>query len=341
MNAVEGPLIQEGQMGVVENPEPTPANSKPSFQPDPKLDEAAVRAAVMQAEANGEDPTRLNLSAVAQIQTPAQPSQAAQAETPVEVPEKFKKPNGEVDVEKLNASTKQLDELIQKKKEALQSAGVVDVDKFAEEQLRAYKEKERQLRGLPNANRVVAQVQPPAPPVPANPAEIPNDQLEAMINNDIRNNPARAIADLVQLAIRRELEPINEEKKDGKIRSNLKELAERDPRVVSNIAAINAKLDENPELWNLKNPHKAAWLEVKEDLRLGELTTAQTQPSKPVAPVLGGGTPPPAPSSSSGVADIATVLAASKQIGTDPRERQKFDSKKWDQLDAVARQLFK
>lgn len=340
MSVVEGPLIQEGQMGIVENPAPPSANSQPAFQPAPKLDEAAVRAAVMQAEANGEDPTRLMLSAVAQIKSPEQPPQAAQADTPVEVPEKFKKPNGEVDVEKLNASTKQLDEVIQKKKEELQAV-VPDVNKFVEEQLRAYKDKERQLRSLPNTARVAAQAAPPAPVVPTSPAEIPNDQLEAMINQDIRNNPARAIADLVQLAIRRELEPINEEKKDGRIRSNLKELAERDPRVVANVAAINAKLEENPQLWNLANPHRMAWLEVKEDLRLGELTSAPTQPSKAPAPVLGGGTPPPAPSSSTGVADIATVLAASKQIGSDPRTHQKYDPRKWEQLDAVARQLFK
>ncbi len=330
MQAIESPLIEEGKMGIVENPEPTPPELQPAFQPELKLDEAAVRAAVMQAEAAGEDPAKLKVSAAAQIQTP----DAAKA--PVEVPEKFKKPNGEVDVEKLNASTKQLDEAIQKKQEGLQN-----VDKFVEDQLRSYKEKERQLRGLPNPARLAAQMAPPVPAAPMNPSEIPNEQLEAMINQDLRNNPARTIANLVQLAIQRELEPINEDKKDGRIRSNLKELAERDPRVVSNIASINAKLDENPELWALKNPHKAAWLEVKEDLRLGELTLAPAQPSKPVAPVLGGGTPPPAPSSSTGQIDMNSILAVSKQIGSDPRNKGKYDPKQWEKLDALARQQFK
>ncbi len=336
MATIETPLIEEGKMGIVENPqEQTSANPQPAFQPNPLLDEAAVRAAVMAAEASGQDPTKLQIGDVAKIQEPQVPSKAAQAELPADVPEKFRKPNGEVDVEKLNASTRQLDEAIQKKQEGLQ-----DVNKFVEDQLRAYKEKERMLRGLPNPARLAAQMPAPPPP-PQNPADLSNEQLEAMINQDLRNNPARTIANLVQLAIQREIEPINEEKKDSRVRGNLRDLAERDPRVIANIATINAKLDENPELWNLKNPHKAAWLEVKEDLRLGELATAQAQPSKPVAPVLGGGTPPPAPSSSSGPVDINAVVAVSKQIGSDPRNKQKFDQSKWDKLDAVARQVFK
>lgn len=335
MQVEESPLIEEGKMGIVEQPqEQTLVPPKPAFQPVAPLDEAAVRAAVMQAEAAGEDPMKLRISDMAQIPAPQVPLKAAQAETPVDVPEKFKKPNGEVDVEKLNASTRQLDEAIQKKQEGLQ-----DVGKFVEEQLRTYKEKERQLRGMPNPARIAAQVAPP--PQMASPDQMSNEQLEAMINQDLRNNPARTIANLVQLALQRELEPINEEKKDGKIRTHLKELAERDPRVVSNIAAINAKLDENPELLNLKNPYKAAWLEVKDELRLGELSQAQAQPSKPVAPVLGGGTPPPTPSSSSGVADVNAVLSVSKQIGSDPRNKGKYDAKQWDKLDEIARQVFK
>lgn len=328
MGAIEGQLIQEGQMGIVEQPEPPQPGTQPAFQPVPQLDEATVRAAVMAAEASGEDPTKVRIRDMAQAPAQSEPK-------PVEVPEKFKKPNGEVDVEKLNASTKQIDEAIQKKQDDLQ-----DVGKFVEEQLRAYKEKERQLRTMPNPSRIAAQVAPP-PPAPVTPQEVSNEQLEAMINQDIRNNPARTIAELVQAAIRRELEPINEDKRDGRIRNNLKELAEQDPRVIQNIAAINAKLDESPELRNLKNPYKSAWLEVREDLRLGGLTQAPTQPSNAVAPVLGGGTPPPAPSSLSGTIDVNSLLAASKVLGSDPRNKTKFDQKKWEQMDQIARQQFK
>jgi hypothetical protein len=336
MEVIEGPLIEEGKMGIVEQtPEQIASSPKPAFQPAPALDEAMVRAAVEQAEASGADPMKLRISDMAQIPTPQQQPKAVQAETPVEVPEKFKKPNGEVDVEKLNASTRQIDEALQKKQEVQ-----VDMNKFVEDQLKAYKEKERQLRSMPSIARQVAQVVPPAPTPMSNPAELSNEQLEAMINQDIQQNPARTIANLVQMALQRELQPIHEEKKDGKIRGNLRELAERDPRVVAHIAAINAKIDENPEMLSLKNPYKSAWLEVREDLRLGELSQAQAQPSKPVAPVLGGGTPPPSPSSSSGVADVNAVLQASKVIGQDPRNKGKFDNKQWDKLDAIARQIF-
>jgi len=337
MEIQEGPIVQEGSTEIVTPQEQSPATPQPAFQPSLPLDEATVRAAVMQAEASGEDPTRLKVGAVEQIQDPKQPPKAAQAETPVEVPEKFKKPNGEVDVEKLNASTKQLDEAIQTKQEKLQ-----DVNKFVEEALKQFKEKERQLHSMPNPDRLAAQLPvQPAPQAPVAPNQYSDAQLEAMINADFQANPARTVAQLVQLALQRELQPITEERKDNQIRGNLKELVTKDPRVITNIGAINAKLQENPELWNLKNPHKAAWLEVKEDLRLGELSQAQTQPSKPVAPVLGGGTPPPAPSSSTGQVDVNTVLQASKQLAADPPNRNKYDQAQWEKMDQVARQLFK
>jgi hypothetical protein len=60
--------------------------------------------------------------------------------------------------------------------------------------------------------------------------------------------------------------------------------------------AINGVLSREPELYNLRNPHEVAWLKVKEEMRLGEPFQAQAQPSKAPSPVLGGGTPPSAPS---------------------------------------------
>jgi hypothetical protein len=90
--------------------------SQPAFQPLEKLDEAAVRAATLKAAQQGIDPFSLTVGDLNQGQVPTEPKKA-QAETPVEVPEKFKKPTGEVDVEKLKASTSSLMRLSRRKKQ--------------------------------------------------------------------------------------------------------------------------------------------------------------------------------------------------------------------------------
>jgi hypothetical protein len=99
--------------------------------------------------------------------------------------------------------------------------------------------------------------------------------------------------------IQKKLQPMEEREKAEATRLNLQALASRDARILREdvFAAVNAKLQSDPDLWRLKNPHKAAWLEVKEEMRLGEPLPVPAQPSR-ASPVLGGGTPPSAPSSS-------------------------------------------
>jgi hypothetical protein len=308
--------------------------SQPAFQPEPKLEERQVRAAMQQAVQSGIDPFKLT---VGDMESGLEGFQRkAQAETPVEIPEKFKTPTGEVDVEKLKASTERLDEAIQQKEAKLQ-----DVGNFVEEQLRAYKEKEKVLRNMPNPDRLAAQIMPtPVPTVPLAPQQMSDDQLEQLIAQDLQKNPVKTIAQLVKLGIQQEMAPLNEDRRDNAIRTNLKQLAEKDVRVVEHIAAINAKLDADPDLWKLKNPHKAAWLEVKEDMRLGEPTSqVQAQPSRPSAPILGGGTPPPTPSLSEQRTSFETLNAAIGQMSRDPRSgRVAPDQQR--ALDQAAKEFF-
>lgn len=319
---------------VLSTPDPAQqAPSQPAHQPaEIKLDKQEVRQAMRAAAEKGIDPFSLSVGDLQEKIEP--PKKQAEVEQPLDVPEKFKKPNGEVDVEKLQASTEQLDKAIQEKSHKLQ-----DVNKFVEEQVKAYKEKYKQFRAMPNPEKVQAKT-----PVPS--VENP-DQLRARVMEDLKNNPIEAIMELADIiaerkvdAIRGEIEPFKEERFDNSLRGNLKTLAEKDPRVVEHIAEINAKLDEHPEMRALKNPHKAAWLEVKEDLRLGEFPSNGTpaHPSKPPTPILGGGTPPPAPASSGEVNQDA-IFAAASLIGRDPRT-QKYDPKAREALNQAAKKFF-
>lgn len=304
MSIEEGPIVQE-------TPAPEsqlPASPVGQKLAEPELDDAAVRAAIANAEANNVDPTTLKTSEISQTQ-PAKPE-----EPKLEIPAKFLKPDGEVDVEKLQASTRQLDEANQKKEAELRS-----IDEY----MKKYRELEIKNSQLPNPDKLKASL--PELPEPINPNELSDQQLEEMVNRDIEANPGRTFAKMLEIALAQKFAPIEQEKKLGNVRQNIQELASRDPRILKPevFAAVNAKLDtwkvEDPARLHLKNPHKAAWLEVKEELRLGDLParTDQAQPSRPPSPVLGGGTPPSTPSSSA----TQFPRSADELSQLDPRDR--------------------
>lgn len=267
---------------------------------DPVMDDAAVRAAIVAAESQGIDPMELPLEAAIQSVTPQAPAPAPVAQPvpqmPMEVPPKFLTPDGVVDVEKIKTSTTQLDEAILKKEEALAKA------KSVEDYMRDYKDKENKFRNLPNLDRLAAQTPPPSmAPLPQQPDQMSTQQLEALIRNDYQVDPVMTTTRLIDIAIQKALEPVKAREQDDVIRKNVESLATQDGRVLHPqvFAAITTKLKETPELWRLPNPHRAAWLEVKEEMRLGEPSRAPAQPSRPLSPVLGGGTPPSTPSQTS------------------------------------------
>ena len=279
--------------------EPATNRSAPQSQPvqalanlDPVLDDAAVRQAIANAEATNMDPQSLTLSDLAQAPV-ANP--AFQAPPSVEVPQKFLKPDGAVDVDKIAASTRQLDEAIQQKETA--------VAKTVEDYMREYSERETKFRNMPNPEKLAANL-PQSIPQPVQPVPQGNlneQQLEEIVRRDYQQDPLTTTARLIDLAIQRRFQPIEEKEKVESVRSNIQGLAEKDSRVLRPdvFAAINAKIASDPDIASRKNPHKAAWLEVKEELRLGDAPQgAQALPSRPLSPVLGGGTPPSAPSAS-------------------------------------------
>lgn len=269
---------------IIEAPRtPPPGKSQPietvAASQGPTLDDAAVREAIAKAEANNQDPMT--------IRTDELPSQAP-AQTPTaEVPQKFLKPDGAVDVEKIQASTKALDEALATREPIPQ--------KTVDDYLNEYKEKEKQFRSQ-TVPRPAPVVQAPAPVA----AEPDPQSYEEIVRRDYAADPLGTTTRLFNLMLEQKFQPIAEREKVETTRQNLQKLAEKDPRILRQDVydAVQAKLQADPDLWKLKNPHKAAYLEVKEEMRLGEVPTGTpAQPSRP-SPVLGGGTPPSAPSSS-------------------------------------------
>jgi hypothetical protein len=238
------------------------------------MDDNAVRQAIANAEANNLDPQTITMDDLAQGSIPR-----------AEVPQKFLKPDGTADVDKIQTSTRQLDEALQKKEEA--------VNKTVDDYMREYKEKEAKFRNLPNPERLAASLPVQAPP----PQEVPQN-FEEIVRRDYAVDSLGTMTRILELMIQKKFAPIEEEKKIESVRGNIQKIAEVDSRILRPdvFAAVKAKLDSDPDYWKLKNPHKAAWLEVKDEMRLGEPSQVQAQPSRP-SPVLGGGTPPSVPSS--------------------------------------------
>jgi hypothetical protein len=279
--------------------------------------EAAVKAAVDGAVKQGLDPADLTLGDFAQGRVPTPPTPK------VDVPEKFKKPTGEVDVEKLQASTRQLDEA-QKTKEA-------QIQKSVEDYLAA----EKKFRNTPNPQKVAETLQPPIQVTtpPLGQPMVPIQDIRAKLAQDFERDFVGTLSDLTDIIVANKMKPLMQdieigrsERLDQQRRANLQAIAAKDPRILDQrvFDAVNAKLEANPELWNLKNPHKAAWLEVKEEMRLGEPTTVQAHPSKAVSPILGGGTPPPPQSSASDINNPDIIRQAISSVNR--RDQAQMDA---------------
>lgn len=293
-------------------------------KPISQQDEQRLRAAVMAAEQTGSNVvtiSRLEPSSVAQ--TPLQPTvPAAGVPIPpgVDVPQKFVNPDGTVDVEKLKTSTAQLDAAIGTKAE--------QQEKTLEEYLAEYRAKEREFRGMPTQPEHIirqrieqGQIQPPPPPL-AQPPAVPRnpEDIRRALEEDLRTNPVDTIIDLIKSVSTTQLEPLmsdvqkrKQAEQDQAIKTNIEGIAKRDRRVLhpTVFAEVNKELASDPGYFRLQNPHEAAWLKVKERMRLGD-APAPTPPSRPSpSPILGGGTPPPIPSASE--VTPQTLNAAIKQ----------------------------
>jgi len=286
-----------GETAVVEMKPAAELNAQPpkfvasqsASAPAPTADEEAQLRQMFQ------DAAQKGLELTDQITVPApivgQPKPQAPAPT-IPVPEKFKTPEGTVDEEKLKASSKQLDAAIEGKQKSI------------DEMLSEYKAKEKFHQELAQKKAELNKQVPQQATVPIIPPPNPQDpqmaQIHQQILADMQRDPVGTTIMLNQAIVQKEIAPLlerlrqeDEVKRDGNLRDNLAKLAQDDPRILNPqyFAVVNQIIDEDPGIMRLKNPHKAAWNEAKERLRLGEASQPQARPSIP-NPTLGGGAPP-------------------------------------------------
>jgi len=266
-----------------QTPPPFVASQSGAEAKAPTVDEEAqIRAMFQQAAAQGSDDlqTQVVLPQAPQGQPVATPAPQ------ITVPQKFMKPDGTADEDKIKASSERLNEALQQKQ------------KTVDELLLEYQEREKKLHKL-GQKKAEIQSQMPPPPVQQAPVQDPQ-ALQQRIYQDFQRDPVDTVIKLSEAISATKLAPVlerfqqdEEQRRLAAMRQNVANLAQQDPRFLDPRLnqMVNQILDEDPGMMRLKNPHKAAWNEVKERLRLGEVNQPPAQPSTPT-PTLGRGSPP-------------------------------------------------
>lgn len=312
----------------------------PKFVPStegntPPMDDNAVRAIFAQAAAEGKDDLNETVVLTAPLGQPL-PTAPVLASPPPEVPAKFQKPDGTVDEEKLKNSSAQLNEALQAKA------------KTVEELLLEYKESQKKLGQLGNQEGQIKKEMAQVPQAPA-PLFQPDQNMDAIRQQLLQLQQTDPIAFAVEIAravSRKEATDIAapmlqvaqnmaEQERDGNVRRNIAALAEQDPRILQLYGEVTKELESDPAYFRLKNPHKAAWNEVKERMRLGEAPArAPAQPSMIPSPTLGRGSP----TSVQGLAQPMTTQSLAQQANSlNPysEEGRKFE----EQMRELSRQV--
>lgn len=259
----------------------TPVNPNPSGLSFRDGDFAAD-IAKLQAETGMKVETTPESIQISQPTMPAQPEKAAVTETEkakVEVPEKFKAPDGSVDTEKLNKS-------------------LVNV----EETLAQYLEKEKELKR--KMNEVNAQknayLTPPQTPAPTLPTNTITPEFAKRLEEDIaKEGPGVVLAKLftaaqesVEERVRKEIETIKSHNAANTTKAQIEAIGKADPWVYTpdGLATLTKILDEQPYLWQAQDPYKAAYLQysgikavsVSKSAPQVVTTTPTARPSAPV-----------------------------------------------------------
>lgn len=213
--------------------------------------------------------------------TPVQPEQATvtpQAEATKEevvVPEKFKTPDGSIDTEKVNKSLLN-----------------------AEEALARYAVLEKELARKRNEVKAKenAYLTPPAPTAPA-PVIPVNANFAAQLEADIQKDGAGVVlAKLFTAAqaaaeekLQGEISALKDTSAEARTRQQVEAIGKKDPWVYTpeGMDTLTKILDEQPYLWQAKDPYKAAYLlhkgNVASQSHSQVLTpTPQARPSAPV-----------------------------------------------------------
>ena len=266
--------------------------TKMSFEPNDFAADIAKLAASKGINTDGTpvvvSPVVAPEAVIPPLTTPVQPETATvtpvnEATKPeVVVPDKFKNPDGSVNVDNLNKSTQNVDEAIA-----------------------TYLAKEKELKR--KMNEVKAQenayINPPAAIAAPAPANIPiNPTFAAQLEADVARDGFGVVAAKLFTAaqqsaveqIKGELDTLKGVNADNTTKQQIESIGKSDPWVYTpeGMATLTKILDEQPYLWNASDPYKAAYLQYNGlksvALKSNSQVLTPTPQARPTAPVPSG-----------------------------------------------------
>jgi hypothetical protein len=273
----------------------TKADSNLSFAPENFADDLAKLAAAsgMTLETPQADipltPPNEPEQPKAQEMTPepeAPVTKTDEATQKVEVPEKFKAPDGSVDTAKLEKS-------------------MVNV----EQALAQYLEKEKELKRKMNEvkKQENAYITPPQTPAPTPVIPI-NTEFAKQLEADIQKEGAgvvlaklfTAAQESVEERVKSEIESLKSVNAANATKAQIEAIGKNDPWVYTpeGMATLTQMLEEQPYLWNAPDPYKAAYLIYSGQKSVVSKSVPQvltpTPTARPTAPVPSGQAAAPA-----------------------------------------------
>jgi len=261
-----------------------------SFAPENFAEDIAKLAASQESAAPQEVPLNTPPDKPEQPQTEKAPEAAPATDTEatqkVEVPEKFKTADGQVDTVKVEKSLAS-----------------------AEQMLAQYLEKEKELKRKQNEFRAKenAYLTPPANPTPA-PTIPVNSEFAKRLEEDLAKEGAgivlsklfTAAQESVEARVRGEIEALKSVNAANATKSQIEAIGKIDPWVYTpeGVNTLTKILDDLPYLWNAADPYKAAYLMHKGQESVVSKSVPQvltpTPQARPTAPVPSGQAAAPA-----------------------------------------------
>lgn len=224
-----------------------------------------------------------------QANQPAPVAPAAQPQAPV--PEKFARPDGSLDQDRLQKSFVSLEQYLEKERELTR------------------------VRQQPNGQQFQPQYAPPPQGYIAQPQYAPVP-IEQRINEDMRQDPGATVLNIARAAVLQAQQQAEASTLELRRRLELMEMGQKDPAVFTadGHKQIMQTLQDNPWLWNSPTPYLSAYKMAGPIHRQVPPTPVMQQTARPSAPILPGGQPaagmPQGPQSFSSEGDLRRALEA-------------------------------
>jgi hypothetical protein len=306
------------QVQTVDAPDPgrIPGSVRGEFGPQQMdkstVDELAALEAKINAQSEPKPELPLNVQTLREVkQEPPKETRGVPVPEGVQVPDKFKTPEGNLDPEKVEKSLVNLQHYLNLEKEA------------------------SRINQPPQPQYAPQQFQPQFVPQPI-PQWAPQVPLEQRVNEDIQRDPGTTVVNLGRAVLAEAQQATEVRFKELSRKLELMEISQRDPGVFTKEGAqkIEQTLKENPWLWNSPTPFASAY---RMNGPISPVAPQAAAPQRKAAPILPGGQAPSIPTGTSVASEADLRRHLSERMPNNPMGQAEYLEKIIEELDKQRR----